>query len=223
MDENLIMNEYSKLGLNTQKSLYDFVLENDSCDVDGIHYNLRKSNECMEFMAKFLGALGFEIKRLYLESDKNRYWFLVFSNGINWFYYEAFLKDISGQYSLKNYDDLITFATSKIIKSLEGLNSINEGNIEIFDNYTLKEISPLEGFNEEENIFLSRRGNEILFWNNLNTVEDYGKIVKKAEKDNFVSSKDGINWFFFIVGFAFTLVVGCILIFILAMHYSGKL
>ncbi|MBR3362955.1 MAG: hypothetical protein IKG40_03415 [Bacilli bacterium] len=222
MNEELIINEYSKLGLTTQKGLYNFIMENDSCDVDGVHYNLRKSNECMEFMAKFLKALGFDVKRLYLESDKNKHWFLLFNSGLNWFYYEVILKDISGQYTFKNYDSLITFAVSKIIKSLEGLKSINEENISVFKNYILREISPLDGFDVENNISSSKKGNEILVWNNLNTADDYDRVIKKVEKD--VSSSSGkINWVFFIIGFVFTLAVGCILIFTLAMHYSGKL
>ena len=86
----------------------------------------------------------------------------------------------------------------------------------------MREISPLDGFDVENNISSSKKGNEILVWNNLNTADDYDRVIKKVEKD--VSSSSGkINWVFFIIGFVFTLAVGCILIFTLAMHYSGKL
>lgn len=223
MNENLIINKYSKIGLNTQNGLFSFMRENKNCEFDGIVYNFNNSNECMEFMARFCETLGFEVKRLFLENGSNKHWFLVFSNGINWFYYEVCLKEISGEYSFQNYDDLISFAVTNIIKSFEGLKSTNNSNINAFDDYTLREIAPLKDFDIDSNVLLSRKGKEILVWNELNGADDYNRISKKTESDDFVSNQKSFTWIFFIGGFILTLMLGIILIWFLSKYYYGKL
>lgn len=223
MDKDFILRAYGELGINSQTGLYDYIVTHDKSTINFVDYNFNNSNETMEFMAQFFLALGFEVKRLYLEKDNKRHWFLAFNNGFKWFYYETVLKDIVGQYIFKNYNNLIMFALSKIIKSLENNDLSGSNGLSVLEGYNLKEIEPLNGFNLEENINFSKKGEEILAWSHLNNENDYDRIIKKAEKEEIRNRKDETNWLFFAIGFLITLGIGVLLVWLLAMYYYGKL
>ena len=219
MSTDLILKAYSNLGINSQSGLYDYVISHDKATINSVDYDFNKSNESMEFMALFFDALGFKVKRFYLENDDKRHWFLAFNNGFTWFYYEVTIKEIIGKYAFKNFNNLIMFALSKIIKSLEG---VDGGNINLLEGYTLKEIGSLNEFNIEDNISFSKKGKEILAWSNLNNDEDYNRIIKKAEKEEIRNRRDYSNLVSFVVGFIITLSIGVFLVWLLAMYYYGK-
>lgn len=224
MDKETVLKSYSLLGINSQTGLYDYVISHDEATIDETVYNLNNSNESMEFMANFLNALGFEVKRLYLEKsdDENkRHWFLAFNNGFKWFYYEVNIENIIGQYTFSNYKNLITFALAKIIKDFENFSEINNNDMLILQKYNLKEIEPLKSLNLYENIVQSKNGSEILAWSNLNHQEDYNRIIKKAEKEEIKNRKGDTNFVFFAVGFVITLGVGVFLVWLLAMYFYG--
>lgn len=221
MKNNLVLDEYSKLGINSQTGLYDYMLSHEKATINSIDYNFKNSNETMEFMASFFGALGFEIRRFYLENDSKRHWFLAFSNGFKWFYYETTLKDIVGKYTFKSYNNLIMFALSKIIKSLENISDSRDNVTELLQGYTLREIQPLSGFDLDENILASKKGKEILVWGSLSKSEDYDEIIKKAKREEIKNRSTIISILAFVVGFILTLGIGVFLVWLLARHYYG--
>lgn len=226
MSRNEILRNYSLLGINSQNSLYEFMVDNVEAVIGDTTYNLDNSNEAMEFMAIFLEALGFKVLRLYLEKnndDTKYHWFLAFYNGFKWYYYEPNLNNMVGKYAFSDYKNLVVFALAKIIKSFENLEGINSETIEILEQYSLREIAPLNGFNFYENIKQSKNGNEILAWSNADHADDYNKLIKKAEKEEIRNRNSGFSFTFFAIGFVITLSIGVLLVWILAMIYYGKL
>lgn len=226
MSRNEVLRNYSLLGINSQNSLYEFMVDNVEAVIGDTTYNLDNSNEAMEFMAIFLEALGFKVLRLYLEKnndDTKCHWFLAFYNGFKWYYYEANLNNMVGKYVFSDYKNLVVFALAKIIKSFENLEGINSETIEILEQYSLREITPLNGLNLYENIKQSKNGNEILAWSNADHADDYNKLIKKAEKEEIRNRNSGFSFTFFAIGFVITLSIGVLLVWILAMIYYGKL
>ena len=220
MDKSFIIKCYSKLGINSQTELYDYAISHDKVTINFVDYNLNNSNEAMEFMARFLEAFGFEVKRLFLESESHRHWFVVFNIGFKWFYYETCLENEKGMYSFKNFNNLLAFAISKIVKSLEYNESIKD---DILDNYTLREIDALNEVDLDDNIDISRKGKELLFRKKLTNINERTDLFSKTRKNDIRRRVDGPSLLFLIFGFIVTLALGVFLVWLLAMHYSGKL
>lgn len=229
--ENLLRN-YWTLGINSQANLFDFVSNNTEAVVDDRKYNLKKSNECIEFMAGFLEALNFEVFRLYLNKTKDveegnieNYWFLAFSNGFKWFYYEPRLEGVKGQYTFSNYDSLTTFAVSRVISFSENNSNLN---LDIYEKYSLKEIEPLQNFMLRQDIKQSKQGKEILLWDALGKQIDFEQRVKNAEieeienRDNRISRVEKRQGKFFWLGFIPTLAIGIGLLWYLANFFYGN-
>ena len=226
MDKESILKNYATLGINSQNGIFDFIVNNSEATVGDRHYNLTNSNEIMEFMANFFYSLGFEVIRLYLEKNaslqEKRHWFLAFNNGSKWFYYESINEKIKGKHVFSNYNSLINYATAKNIQALENDEAID---FNVYEQYVLKEIISLPNFDLEDDIRISKDGNEILLWNGCGS-NDYNVVIKNAEKEEVINRNYNDNAdrsvLFFVVGFISTLVIGIALVWILAQIYLNN-
>lgn len=226
MDKESVLKNYAALGINAQKDIYEFILNNTEATVGDRNYVLSKSNESMEFMANFLGALNFNTIRFYLEKNgeaEKNHWFLAFYNGEKWFYYEPCFDSVRGKHVFTNFNSLITYAVAKVVKALENTDDIST---DIYEKYTLKEIICLPNFDYEDDVRISKKGNEVLIWSSLNKTEEYDMIIKKAEEEELLNrnyeQRNNRGLLFFGVGFTVTIVVGLILIYLLAKIYVNK-
>lgn len=229
MEKESILQKYAAIGINSQNGLYEFLINNEEAKVGNKKYNLTKSNEVMEFMAPFLEALGFEVIRLYLEKDKdvsskkqiqNFHWFLAFHSGLKWYYYETALKEFQGQYTFENYNNLTTFAAVNLINVLESKDDDDKA----YEKYTLKEIKPLNNLKILDNIKQSQDGTEILVWSDLVGNFNYEQFIPQTEEEKSIPrrKRKNTNFGLFIIGFAFTLVICLLILWIFAIIYYGN-
>lgn len=225
MDKEKVLKDYAAVGINSQSGLYNFIINNDKVVLNGIDYDLSKSNEVMEFMVPFLEALDFEVTRLYLEKEKDgvtikNHWFVAFNSGLKFYYYETVIDEIKGKYSFGSYNNLTTFVVTKLINFFEKNNdsTLNE-------KYTLREIKPLDNFNLSDNIKQSHEGLEVLVWSDLAGNFSYEQNIPEVMQREEIPKrkKKSTNFGLFLVGFAFTLVI-CIgiLWFLASLYYGNK-
>ncbi len=229
MEKEIVLQKYAEIGINSQNGLYEFLINNNEAILDNTNYNLNNSNETMEFMAPFLEALGFEVIRLYIEKEKNIgnkkeiqnfHWFLAFHSGLKWYYYETVLKEIQGQYTFENYNNLTTFAAVNLVNVLESKDDEDKD----YEKYTLKEIKPLDNLNITDNIKQSQAGTEILVWSDLVGNFNYEQFIIRPEAKKKISrrKRKNTNFGLFIIGFSFTLVICLLILWIFAIIYYGN-
>ncbi len=210
MENEQILNDYTKIGIKTPNQLYDFTIKNNKAHVNGRNFNLRNNNSAMEFMALFLSASDYEVMRLFFEKNDTskdyqtfRHWFVAFSDGKEWFFYEPNLIGYQGQYSFKTYDELIYVVTNK-------LNSLTENPEQ--KNFSLYEIAPLTKFSFKENVTESKNGIEVFVNDHMDfhIDDDPSKI---SEKENVYDHRSDYarSIKFFIAAFIITVVV-CLLV-----------
>ena len=218
MDKENLLKNYFALGINSQENLFNYVVNNTEAVIDERRYNLTKSNEFIEFMAGFLEALNLKVVRLFLSNNKEdepiNHWFLAFNNGFKWFYYEPYLEGIKGEYSFDTFDELVKFAVSKIIGAVE---KIDDFNLDIYSNYCLKEIDPLQNFMLGQDVKISKNGNDVIFLNMFNAADD--NTIDDSELDGEDIKRQGK---FFWLGFIPTLAIGLGLLWYLANFFYGN-
>ncbi len=206
MENEQILNAYAELGIKTPNQLYDFTINNNKAHINNRNFNLRNNNSAMEFMAIFLSALDCEVMRLFFEKNDGskdyqtfRHWFVAFSNGGEWFFYEPNLNGYQGQYSFKTYDELIYVVTNK-------LNSLTENPEQ--KTFSLYEISPLTKFSFKENVADSKKGVEVFVNDHMN-LEITDTPSEISEKENVYDHRSDYvrSMRFFIIAFIITVVV----------------
>ena len=190
MNKKKILNEFKKVNINSTSDLYEFLMENDEAIINGKKYNLINSKDVVILFYIFVSALGLNSVILNFQKDCFEHWFLAFKEDNEWYYYETVLKDIAGQFSFLNYDELIFFVSKK-------LNSYS-GSEE--DKYVLKDFKDGDDIKSE--------GVELLVADNLNLHSDSGFSFIPGKVS--ISSNNGLK--LFLCGFGLTAAFSMILL-----------
>jgi len=193
MNKKTVLKEFKKLNIRNTLDLYDFLMNNSEATINKQQFNLKDSKDVMNFIYMFVSALNWNSVRLNFSKEGFEHWFLAFTDGENWFYYETALQDIAGQFSFLSYNELIFFITNKL-NAYHG----NEN-----DNYVLKD------FQKDDDI--ESDGVELLVNDSLKLNPKYEANVKKGI--SFMpgsGSNKGIK--LFVCGFGLTFVICMVLL-----------
>lgn len=200
MKKKKVLKMFHELNIKSSNDLYDFIVKNGSSTIDGRTFDLNNNKETVDFMALFLEAMDFEFIKFRFEKADYIYWFLVFYDGKKWFYFEPNLKDIGGQFSFINYNELIFFVTQK----LNGYFGYKN------ENYVIKEF--MNGDDEGTEIFVN---DKMTF--------DKNDDVKPTVQSSFMRDmRDFKDFGLFIFGFVVTLGI-CLLVLIIITAFEWNI
>lgn len=215
MEKTEIINNFAGLGITSPQSLFNYVTTNKEITFQNKKYNLKESNECMEFMALFLEKSDYEVIRLFLTKGNKKYshFALAFKANEKWYYYEPIIKELKGKYSFTDLNTLYAFLITNIDKIYKETSKTKNHKC------ILKEIKPLKTLNKKENIKESEDGIEIFVEKKEEYLpKDYLEDKKIKEK---IKNKNKSTFPYFILSFIITLILALALLF-LAIKYLFK-